>query len=250
MSETIFSVAGKVCLVTGASSGLGGHIARLLLENGALVSGLARTEPDWDTAAYEGAFNFAKCDVCDEEAVTATIDEMKNQNGSIEVLFNNAGVSNIEKARKMSAEGLRAIFDVNVIAAGVVARICAEQMRKTGKGGSIINMTSVMRDTSVAGLSAYSASKAALGQLTSGLASEWARDGIRVNNLSPGWFPTGMTNSYLEQGLGEVLKARIPMARLGDAHELDGACLLLASDASRYMTGTTITVDGGFSLIN
>ena len=107
-----------------------------------------------------------------------------------------------------------------------------------------------MADSTIAGLSSYAAAKAALTQLTRGMAAEWARHGIRVNNLAPGWFPSGMTNRYVEQGIDQVLKARIPMSRLGEHSELDGACLLLASDASRYMTGTTLTVDGGFSLIN
>lgn len=250
MSENIFSVQDKVCFVTGASIGLGAHIARLLLDNGARVAGVGLEEPDWNTAQFGENFQFVRCDIRDEKTIVDLLENVQSQFGAIDVVVNNAGVSCVEKSKNFSAENLREILDVNVVAAGLVASVCAKQMRKSDKGGSIINVTSVLANSSITGLSAYSATKAALTQLTSGMASEWARFGIRVNNLAPGWFPTGMTNTYIEQGLGQLLKARVPMSRLGDPAELDGAVLLLASDASRYMTGSTITVDGGFSLIN
>lgn len=250
MSDNIFSVSNKLCIVTGVSSGLGAHFSRLLLNNGALVVGIGLNRPEWDSSEYGEKFLFMNCDVCDEEALTGVLERVQDQFGGADVVVNNAGISRVEKSMKLSVTDFREILDVNVVGAGLVAALCAQQMRKNGIKGSIINVTSVMVDSSVPGLSAYSASKAALSQLTSGLASEWARYGIRVNNLSPGWFPTGMTNFYIDQGLGQLLKSRIPMSRLGDAAELDGACLLLASDASRYMTGSTITVDGGYSLIN
>lgn len=250
MGTNIFSVSDKVCFVSGASTGLGAHIARLLLNNGARVIGVSRSELDWDADRFGDKFQFSICDIRDEQDMVAIFEQAESSFGAVDVVVNNAGISCVEKSANFSSAGLSEIFGVNVIAAGLVAGIAAKQMRKSKKGGSIINVTSVMADSSVAGLSAYSATKAALTQLTSGMASEWARYGVRVNNLSPGWFPTGMTNSYIEQGLGNLLKARVPMQRLGDASELDGAVLLLASDASRYMTGSTITVDGGFSLIN
>ena len=236
--------------MTGASSGLGAHISRLLLNNGARVFGIGLDQPEWDSAEFGEKFQFMVCDVCEEESVASVLEQVHSKFGALDVVVNNAGISRVEKSMKFSAASFREVLDVNVVAAGTVAAICAKHMRKSGTNGSIINVTSVMADSSISGLSIYSATKAALAQLTSGLASEWARYGIRVNNLSPGWFPTGMTNTYIEQGLGHILKARIPMSRLGEANELDGACLLLASDASRYMTGSTITVDGGFSLIN
>lgn len=250
MSKNIFSVTNKLCIVTGASAGLGAHFSRLLLKSGARVVGIARGELGWDCAEFGENFQYFACDVCEEEAISSILENVQSRYGSVDVVVNNAGSSRVEKSMNFSATGFREILNVNVVAAGTVAAKCAKQMRKSGTNGSIINVTSVMADSSISGLSAYSATKAALEQLTCGLASEWARYGIRVNNLSPGWFPTGMTNSYIDQGLGQILKARIPMSRLGDASELDGAFLLLASDASRYMTGTTITVDGGFSLIN
>lgn len=250
MSENIFSVSGKLCIVTGAATGLGAHISRLLLKNGARVVGIGVGEPAWNSAEFGEKFQYFTCDVCEEDAIADVLENVQRTCGSIDVVVNNAGISRVEKSMNFSAEGFRQIMNVNVVAAGLVAAICAKQMRKNGTNGSIINITSVMADSSISGLSAYSATKAALEQLTCGLASEWARYGIRVNNLSPGWFPTGMTNSYIDQGLGQLLKTRIPMSRLGEASELDGACLLLASDASQYMTGSTITVDGGFSLIN
>lgn len=250
MNENIFSVSNKLCFVTGVSTGLGGHFAQLLLKNGARVIGIGLYEPEWSGAEFGDNFQFTQCDVRDEDALVRVLEHVHGQIGAVEVVVNNAGISQVEKSMKFSASGLREILDVNVVAAGMVAAICAKQMRSNATKGSIINVTSVLAQSSVSGLSAYSATKAALSQLTCGLAAEWARYGIRVNNLSPGWFPTGMTNSYMDQGLGQLLKSRIPMSRLGEASELDGALLLLASDASRYITGSTITVDGGFSLIN
>lgn len=250
MVEGIFSVSGKLCLVTGVSGGLGAHISQLLLKNGSRVVGIGLNEPEWDSGEFGEIFKFIDCDIRNEEAIVGVLEQIQKEFGPADVVVNNAGVSHIEKSMKLTASGFREVLDVNVVAAGLIGSICAKHMHKNGVKGSIINVTSVMAESSVPGLSVYSATKAALSQLTCGLAAEWARHGIRVNNLSPGWFPTGMTNSYLDQGLGPLLKTRIPMARLGDASDLDGAFLLLASDASRYITGTTITVDGGFSLIN
>lgn len=250
MSDPIFSVRGKVCLVTGVSTGLGGYFARLMLSRGARVVGIARTEIDWEAGDFESHFDNLFGDLREEETIDRVIDHLKEQYGRVDILINNAGVSRIERAMDFSYDGLRDIVDINVISAGLVGSKAAALMREVGNGGSIINVTSVMAQSSLVGLSAYSATKAALSQLTHGMAVEWARYGIRVNNLAPGWFPTPMTTDHLDRGMSQVLKTRIPMKRLGEPQELDGACLLLASEASRYITGSTITVDGGFSLIN
>ena len=246
----IFSVQDKECLITGVSSGLGAHMARLLLDNGASVTGISMDELNWDASAYGERFTPLIGDVRDQTVVEALFGSVEKRSGAFDVVINNAGVSHVEKSIKFDSERMREVLDINVVSAGQIASMAAQQMRSSGKGGSIINVTSVLADSTIAGLSNYAAAKAALTQLTRGMAAEWARYGVRVNNLAPGWFPSGMTNHYVEQGIDKVLKARIPMSRLGEHSELDGVCLLLASDASRYMTGTTLTIDGGFSLIN
>lgn len=250
MTKDIFSVQDKTCLVTGGSSGLGAHMTRLLLDKGAHVTSISTGDVSWDASAYGDQFSSVVGDVRDETMLNKLFGSAEKRSGSFDVVINNAGITFVEKSMKFDSERMREILDINVVSAGRIASMAAQQMRTSGKGGSIINVTSVLADSTIAGLSSYAAAKAALTQLTRGMAAEWARHGVRVNNLAPGWFPSKMTNRYVEQGIDQVLKARIPMSRLGEHNELDGACLLLASDASRYMTGTTITVDGGFSLIN
>lgn len=250
MEDKIFDVTQKVCVVTGASSGLGARFAQILLSRGAQVVGISRTDIGWDALPFEGRYDNFSGDIREEETVEALFSYVEEKYGRCDVVINNAAVSRVEKSMKFTADGLKDILEINVVAAGLVASNAAQLMKRCKTGGSIINVTSVMADSSITGLSAYSATKAALEQMTRGMAFEWARYGVRVNNLAPGWFPTNMTSQYFEQGLEQLLKARIPFKRLGDSSELDGACLLLASDASKYMTGSTITVDGGFSLSN
>lgn len=250
MSKELFSIKDKVCLVTGVSRGLGAHIAQLYLAHGAKVIGISREEPRWDVGAHADHFEHFIGDITDASAVEKLFAHVNDVHGNVDVVVNNAGISQVQRLDKIATHELQKIFDLNVYAATNIATQASVQMRKNKVAGSIINITSVMSDSSMTGLAAYSASKAALSQLTKSMAIEWARSGVRVNNLSPGWFPSAMTDEYFKKGLGQVLKARVPLARLGEASDLDGACLLLASDASKYMTGTTLTVDGGYSLIS
>ena len=244
MSASIFSVDGRVCLVTGASSGLGAHFAQVLADGGASVVGASRTRiPDTSTATL----HHVHCDIRDPAHVSAAFDEAEKKFGPVDVLVNNAGVAYFGRAEETEEDELAHLFEVNVIGTARMTREAVRRMRMAGRGGSIIHVTSVMSGKTVTGLSAYSGSKAALEQMTQAQAAEWAKHGIRVNALAPGWFPTEMTRPHLERGLGSILKSRIPMRRLGALEDLDGALLLLVSDASRYMTGSVITVDGGFS---
>lgn len=244
MASDIFSVAGKVCLVTGASSGLGAHFAQVLASNGANVMGASRTE------VGDGPIErlrHIRCDVTSRADVTAAFDAAEAAFGPVDVVINNAGEALFSRAEEVREEDLSFILDVNVTGAARVTREAFGRMRAKKRGGTIIHVTSVLAGHALSGLSAYGATKAALEHLTRSQALEWARHGIRVNAIAPGWFPTGMTEPYLQGGFGPALKTRIPMRRLGDAADLDGALLLLASDASRYMTGSVIAVDGGFS---
>lgn len=245
--DPLFSVEGKVCLVTGASTGLGAGFAQHLLARGALVVNLSDTAPDWDPGELANRFADMRGDVRDDEDVRGAIGTATDAFGGFDVLVNNAAGFCVEKAARQDAGGFGALMDLNVTAVANLCRRAHEVMRGNG-GGAIVNVTSILGRRPMRGLSAYATSKAALEQLTRALALEWAADGVRVNALAPGWYPTAMTRGHLDAGLAPILKNSIPMGRLGVPDDLAGALLLLASDASRYMTGTTITVDGGYDV--
>lgn len=244
MGEEPFSVRERVCLVTGASSGLGAHFAELLARRGAKVIGASRSG-----AAESNLENLRHihCDITRQEDVSTAFSVAEEQFGPVDVVVNNAGISRFARAEETDIDDLSQLFDVNVIGTMRVTGEAFARMRSSRRGGAIIHVTSVLAGRSMKGLSGYGATKAALEQLTRAQGAEWGRHGIRVNALAPGWFPTGMTQPHLDKGFEGVLKSKIPLGRLGTAGDLDGALLLLASDASRYMTGTVITVDGGFS---
>lgn len=244
MADDIFSVRGKTCLITGASSGLGAHFAKLLASRGAKVMGASRTEVEFGDTEN---LRHTKCDITSREDVAAAFDAVEKAFGPAEIVINNAGEALFARAEEIEETDFSSLIDVNVVGTARVTREAVKRMRRDGRGGAIVHVTSVLAGRSLSGLSAYGATKAALEHMTRSQASEWARHGIRVNAIAPGWFPTGMTQPHLDKGFGAALKTRIPMRRLGEASELDGAILLLASDASRYMTGSVVTVDGGFS---
>ncbi|MFZ2100189.1 MAG: SDR family oxidoreductase [Oricola sp.] len=242
MAGNIFSVEGLVCLVTGASSGLGAHFAEILTAGGARVAGASRTRP-----AQAAAIMHIDCDIRRTETVVAAFDTVEKEFGPVDVLVNAAGVARFGKAEELDEEALSELLDVNVAGTMRVTQEAVRRMRGHKRGGSIIHITSVLANRTAAGLSAYGGSKAALEQMMRVQAAEWARHGIRVNALAPGWFPTEMTRAHFDKGADQILKGRIPMRRLGEPSDLDGALLLLASDASRYMTASVIAVDGGYS---
>jgi len=242
MAKDIFSVEGRICLITGASSGLGAHFAMLLASRGARVADASITRP---ATPLENVLHF-DCDIRDSAAVTATFDAIEREWGPVEVLINAAGIARFERAEAIDDDAFAELLSVNVAGTMRVTREAVTRMQVRKRGGSIIHVTSVLANKTMSGLSAYGGSKAALEQLTRAQAAEWARHRIRVNALAPGWFPTAMTREHFDKGLDKILKTRIPMRRLGAPEDLDGALLLLASDASRYMTGSVVTVDGGF----
>lgn len=245
VDRALFSVAGKTVLVTGGSSGLGLRMVQVLAGHGANVVSVAHLPPE---EVLEGNVCNIISDVTNPDDVKRAFDEAEQRFGVVTAVFNNAGIASLARALDTDREMLRQILDVNVEGAFFVACEAARRMIAAGKGGSIVNLSSILADAPIKGAAAYAISKAAVTQMTRSLALEWAANDIRVNAIAPGWFPTGLNESVMHGPAMGYFKGRNPMRRLGDPKDLDGAVLMLASDASRYMTGTVITIDGGHSL--
>ena len=247
----LFRLDGKVALVTGASSGLGRHFASMLAAQGASVVLAARRREALEAAAEEiraggGTAAVVEMDVTDEASVVAGVNAAREALGPIDVLLNNSGVATTKMALDMGGDDWDRVIDTNLKGAFLVAREVARAMADRGEGGCIVNTASIIAYRLMSGLSAYAASKAALVQLTHALSLELARHRIRVNAIAPGYVRTDINASFFETPAGEAIIKRIPQRRLGEPSDLDGAMLLLASDASAYMTGSVIVVDGGF----
>jgi 3-oxoacyl-[acyl-carrier protein] reductase len=249
----LFDVSKEVVLVTGASQGLGRHFARLLALQGASVALAARQVDKLDSLAREiksngGQAAAVRMDVTDGASIGQAFAAAEAALGPVSVLINNAGVV-VEKAALDQTEAdWDKVLDANLkgsfLAATEFARRCIARKAQ----GSVINISSVLGIGVIGHVSTYSASKAGLIQLTKSLALEWASKGIRVNALAPGYIDTEFNHDFWTTPAGERLIKGIPQRRLGHEGDLDGAVMLLASSASRYMTGSVITVDGGFLL--
>ncbi len=245
-----FRLDGKVAVVTGASSGLGGRFARVLDAVGARVVLTARRHERLDALATELTDALAiACDLTDPRAPSDLIDAAVARYGRVDVLVNNAGASDDIPALDFPPERFREITDVNLVAPFTLAQAAARAMVDAGHGGTIVNIASQYGLVGVnAGIAAYAASKGGLVNLTRQLAVEWARLGIRVNALAPGYFRTEMTTEVFGVERTHAWLRRVsPMGRGGELAELDGALLYLASDASAYTTGAVLAVDGGWT---
>ena len=239
-------LSGKTALVTGASSGFGRSFALTLARAGAHVLVAARRAALLETlvdeiAAAGGRGSALSFDVADARSVADAIASAPRP----DIVVNNAGVAGTSNAINCEEEEWRWTYDVNVHGAWFVARSAALRMIADGVGGSIINIASITGERPGAGSAAYSSSKAAVIHMTKSLAMEWARHGIRVNALAPGYFETDLNRDFLHSDYGQTMRKRIPQRRFGEMADLDGPLLLLASDASAYMTGSVVAVDGG-----
>ena len=243
-----FSVAGKVAIVTGASTGIGEALATELLRAGSNVVACARHEPRLTTASVAGTFVTTTCDVTDPDDREQLVRTATDAFGRIDALVNCAGASVSGTALDEDAEMRRVVFETNTLAVLELSATVAAAMRTSG-GGSIINLASLAASRSFARipLATYAASKAAVVAITRELASQFGADGIRVNALSPGFFPTSMTRYLQDQDELEWIRANTPLGREGRMEDLVGPVLFLTSDASRYVTGQTIFVDGGWT---
>jgi NAD(P)-dependent dehydrogenase (short-subunit alcohol dehydrogenase family) len=248
-------LTGHVALVTGASGGLGAGFARTLAANGATVVLAARRRDRLETLAAEltamGVVAIpVDMDVTDPASVRAAFDTAVGAVGVPDVIVNNAGiVGTAGRAADLSPADFAQVMAVNVAGAHTVAAEAARRIIARGCPGSIINIASILGLRVATGVAPYAASKAALVQLTQALALEWARHRIRVNALCPGWVVTDLNRDYLASPAGEETKSRIPQRRFGTVEDLAGPLLLLADDASSWMTGAVITADGG-QLVN
>ena len=244
------SLEGKVALVTGASSGLGANFARVLAASGAAVvvaaRRLDRLEALRDELAGPGAtVEAVAMDVTDTSSIAAGLDAGAKALGTIDVVVNNAGVSTTSPALTTSDEDWRFVVDTNLTGCFTVAREAAQRLKTAGQGGSIVNIASITGLRPAGALAHYAAAKAGLIQLTKVLALEWARYGIRVNAIAPGYIETDINREFFATDAGAALIKRIPQRRLGQPDDLSGALCLLASDAAGYMTGSVVEVDGG-----
>jgi len=244
---------GRTALVTGGFSGLGLHFAQVLAAQGASVALAGRRielgrEVAQRIASEPGCAGRCRAyalDVTAAASVQECLQRVSTELGTPDVLINNAGTAGRGPSLEVGESDWAQVIDVNLNGVFRVAQATARTMLSAGRGGSIVNIASILGLRVRAQAAAYAASKAAVVQLTKALALEWAPYGIRVNAIAPGYFETDLNREFLASPTGRELVARIPQRRVGEMHELDGPLLLLASDASAYMTGSVIPVDGG-----
>ncbi|MBI2312173.1 MAG: glucose 1-dehydrogenase [Betaproteobacteria bacterium] len=246
----MFTLKGKRAIVTGASGGLGSHFARTLAGAGADVALAARRVQRMQALKREIEASGARAcvvelDVTDAASVTAGTAAAAQALGGVDLLINNSGITVTKPALEQDEDDWRQVIDTNLSGAWHMAQACARQMVAQGSGGAVINIASIAGLRVAGQIPGYCASKAGLIQLTKALALEWARHGIRVNALAPGYIETDINREFFATAAGEALLKRVPQRRLGKPEDLDGALLLLASDAGRFMTGSVVTVDGG-----
>jgi NAD(P)-dependent dehydrogenase (short-subunit alcohol dehydrogenase family) len=240
-------IRAKRIFITGASGGLGEHFAKVCARNGAAIAVGARRLEKLDALVAElkrlGAAEAVAValDVADEASVEAALSAV----GPLDVLVNNAGIAGDGSALDTSAEAFDRVIATNLRGVWLMSTAAARRWRDAKRDGAIVNIASVLGFRVAGGVAAYAVSKAGVVQMTQALALEWARFGIRVNGLAPGYIETDINAGFFDTEPGRAMLKRIPTRRLGQPEDLDGPFLLLATDASAWMTGATIPVDGG-----
>jgi len=249
-ANKLFSLANVTALVTGASGGLGQHFAKTLVAAGAKVALVGRRSAPLEALAEElnrasGSTAAVPFDLTDPQSIAEGFAIAERLLGTVTLLVNNSGVTSTEPLVDLEEKTWDAILDTNVKGAWLCSRVFSRRLIEVGQPGVIVNVASILGLRIAGQVAAYSASKAALIHLTRSLALELARHRIRANALAPGYIATELNRQFLETPAGQALIKRVPQRRLGSLEDLDGPLLLLASDASRFMTGTVIPVDGG-----
>jgi NAD(P)-dependent dehydrogenase (short-subunit alcohol dehydrogenase family) len=245
-----FSLVGKRALVTGASSGLGLHFARLLATAGAEVvlaarrtEALERIVAEWPVSSQH--VRAVRLDVTDAAAVRDSFDAAEAGGSPLDLIINNAGVAITRPAIEQTEADWDRVLDTNLKGAWLIATEAARRLVIAKREGAIVNVASILGERPGGSVAPYCASKAGLVHLTKVLALEWARHGIRVNVLEPGYVITELNQDFLSSVAGQRLMERVPQRRFARPEDLDGAVLLLASDAGRHITGAALAVDGG-----
>ena len=246
----VFRLDGKIALVTGASSGIGAQTVKLFSSLGAKVIAAARREDRLQDLANQYPNVMAvKCDVGVEADCKNLVDTIINEYGKIDILINNAGISDPIPALEEDLDLFKRVIQIDLISCFHLAQLCAQHMETQESGGAIVNVASIhgFVGSSPNNQPGYTAAKGGLINLTRELALEWARHGIRVNAIAPGYISTELTDEMIAGESGRKwIERNTPMRRPGEVNELDGAMLLLASDAGSYITGETIAIDGGW----
>jgi NAD(P)-dependent dehydrogenase (short-subunit alcohol dehydrogenase family) len=248
-----FDLTGKVALVTGASSGLGVHFARTLAAAGASVAIAARRANRLASLQAELLSAGAKAvavelDVQSGDSITVAFAAAEQALGPIDIVVNNAGISIVKPALEMPVEDWDAVVNTNLRGAWLVTQTAGKRWLMAKRPGVIVNIASILGLRTIGQVAPYNASKAGLIHLTRALAMEWARHDIRVNAICPGYIETEMNSDFWKTPGGQRLIDRIPQRRIGKPEHLDGALLLLASEAGSFMTGSVLTVDGGHTV--
>jgi NAD(P)-dependent dehydrogenase (short-subunit alcohol dehydrogenase family) len=248
-----FDLTGKVALVTGASAGLGVHFARTLAAAGASVAiaarradRLASLQAELQSAGQKAVA--VELDVQSGDSITAAFAAVEEALGPIDIVVNNAGISIVKPALEMPVEDWDAVVNTNLRGAWLVAQTAGKRWLMAKRPGVIVNIASILGLRTIGQVAPYNASKAGLIHLTRALAMEWARHDIRVNAICPGYIETEMNSDFWKTPAGQRLIDRIPQRRIGKPEHLDGALLLLASEAGSFMTGSVLTVDGGHTV--
>jgi NAD(P)-dependent dehydrogenase (short-subunit alcohol dehydrogenase family) len=244
-----FRLDGRIVLVTGASSGLGTHFAHLLASAGARVAVAARRADKLQAlvetiAAAGGEVRALSLDVTDSASVRNCYDELASW-GAPDVVVNNAGITVTRPLLEQTEENFDSVIETNLKGCWLVATEAARRMVAAGRGGSIVNIASILGERVAGGVAPYAISKAGVVQTTKAMALELARYCIRVNALLPGYVMTDLNRGFLTSEAGDKLRSRIPSRRFSELTDLDGPLLLLASDAGAAMSGATVVVDGG-----
>ena len=250
----MFSLKGKHALVTGGGRGIGRSIARGLLEQGAHVTIAGRTRDTLERACkeltnqYGGRMDWQICDVRDCESTAAMMRRVEESGEGLDILVNNAALHMAEPIESMDMERARVILDTNIMGLYGICR-AALPMLKAGGRGKIINLTSIMGSQGRKGIGVYSATKAAISQITRVMAIEWAAYGIQVNGIAPGMMATDFTAAVqADDALSGYFRTRAPLGRLGTPDDCAACAAFLACDENSFMTGAIVTVDGGISI--